>query len=65
MAPYNEDAGWQPHRDGNVYDYHPENSPFTGSLDGNSHTIGGLGIDRPTQDNTGLIGYGQGASLPT
>ena len=62
VAPFNEGAGWQPIGT-YVYDYHPENSPFTGSLDGNSHTIGGLFIDRPTQDNTGLIGYGQGASF--
>ncbi|GJE72038.1 two-partner secretion domain-containing protein [Methylorubrum podarium] len=32
-------------------------APFTGSLDGAGHTITGLTIARPGQDNVGLIGF--------
>lgn len=55
VAPYNEGAGWEP-----IGTYV---GSFTGSLDGNGHTIGGLLINRPTLDNTGLFGYGQGADF--
>ena len=34
---------------------------FTGSLDGNGYTISNLVIDRPTEDNVGLIGYASGS----
>lgn len=62
VAPYNEGAGWEP-----IGTYvgtgDPANIPFTGSLDGNGHSIDGLFINRPTQDNTGLFGYGNGANF--
>ncbi|MHB8811023.1 MAG: Lcl domain-containing protein [Desulfobulbaceae bacterium] len=62
VAPYNEGEGWQPIGTyGGTGD--PANVPFTGSLDGNGHTIGGLFINRPALDNTGLFGYGQGADF--
>ena len=35
---------------------------FTGTLDGQSHTISGLFIDRPTAAFVGLIGYAKGNS---
>lgn len=31
-------------------------NPFTGTLDGNGHTISNLTINRPTEDNIGLFG---------
>lgn len=31
-------------------------NPFTGTLDGNGHTISNLTINRPTEDNVGLFG---------
>lgn len=62
VAPYNEGAGWEPIGTYVGWD-NPANVPFTGSLDGNGHTIGGLVINRPTLDNTGLFGYGQGADF--
>ncbi|MHB1351039.1 MAG: Lcl domain-containing protein [Desulfobulbaceae bacterium] len=56
VAPYNDGEGWEPI--GTYVDM-----PFTGSLDGNGHTINGLFINRPLQENTGLFGYGNGADL--
>lgn len=40
-----------------------EAAPFTGSLDGDGHTIRGLYIDRATTDCVGLFGYIDGATL--
>lgn len=40
-----------------------ENIRFTGSLDGQCHTISGLHINRPSTTHVGLIGYGVGASI--
>lgn len=34
-----------------------QNAPFTGSLDGNGHTISHLTINKPSTDNVGLFGY--------
>jgi filamentous hemagglutinin family protein len=36
---------------------------FSGTLNGNGHTISGLTINRSTTDYVGLIGYGNSASL--
>jgi hypothetical protein len=36
---------------------------FTGSLDGQGHTISGLNIDRPSQSNVGLFGHAENAAL--
>jgi hypothetical protein len=39
-------------------------TPFTGSLDGNGHTITGLTINRSDEEEIGLFGYlGRGASV--
>ncbi|MBS7350588.1 MAG: filamentous hemagglutinin N-terminal domain-containing protein, partial [Comamonas sp.] len=51
----NSGAGWQPI--GN------DSTPFTGSLDGQDHTISGLRILRPDQDNVGLFGETMTASV--
>ncbi|MFC4623113.1 YDG domain-containing protein [Comamonas nitrativorans] len=47
--------GWQPIGD--------DSTPFTGSFDGQGHTIGGLHIDRPSQDYVGLFGETMTASV--
>lgn len=38
-------------------------APFTGTFDGNGHTISGLSISRPTTDFQGLFGYTSGAVI--
>ncbi len=40
-----------------------ESAPFKGILKGNGHTISGLMINRPNNDNIGLFGYIQGATI--
>ena len=37
--------------------------PFTGSFDGQGYEITGLTIDRPTEDEVGLFGYAEGATI--
>ncbi len=54
-ATANGGAGWQPIGD--------DSTPFTGSFDGQGHTIGGLHIDRPSQDYVGLFGETRTASV--
>ena len=40
------------------------NNSFTGNLDGQGHTISGLFINRPSDQNVGLVGYlGPGATV--
>lgn len=50
-----------------VEDFEPigdEDNPFTGTFDGNGHTITGLTVDRPDEDNVGLFGYvGSGGTV--
>ena len=51
----NDNGGWLPiGRDA---------TPFTGSFDGNGHTISDLVISRPTENGVGLFGYARTASL--
>ncbi|MFF2089517.1 S-layer homology domain-containing protein [Paenibacillus sp. NPDC058174] len=38
-------------------------SPFTGKFDGQGHTISNLKIDRPGENNVGLFGQADGASI--
>lgn len=45
VYPYNTHEGWEPI----MY--------FTGTLNGNRHTVFNLYINRPNQDNVGLFGY--------
>mgnify|MGYP000966059192 FL=1 len=57
VAPYNEDAGWEP--------IGSNSSPFTGTFDGNGKTISNLTIDRSTTDYVGLFGVtGDTAKIP-
>jgi hypothetical protein len=62
VAPYNEGAGWQP-----IGTYvgweNAANVPFTGSVDGNGHSIAGLSLDRPTAQGVGLFGLTDGATI--
>jgi hypothetical protein len=48
---YNDGKGWEPIAD------------FRGRLNGNGYTITGLYIDRPAEDNVGLIGRKQGGHI--
>jgi len=53
-------AGWQPIGEfiGTQWDADPLQSiPFTGTFDGNGHTISGLNSNRPTDDGVGLFAY--------
>ncbi|MDI6403140.1 GLUG motif-containing protein, partial [Balneolaceae bacterium ANBcel3] len=62
IAPYNEEAGWEPV--GIYIEYnHPDNAPFTGSFNGNGYTISGLYLYRPNEDYQGFFAEIQGASL--
>jgi hypothetical protein len=38
-------------------------NPFTGHFDGDGHSIKGLWINRPLEDNVGLFGYTNGADI--
>lgn len=40
-----------------------DSDAFTGTFDGQDHTISGLSINRPTQEYIGLFGYTQNATL--
>jgi len=49
-----------------TYDYEAltyVDDPFTGSFDGQGHTITGLFIDRGDTDNVGLFGYTNGSAI--
>ncbi|MFA5745820.1 MAG: chitobiase/beta-hexosaminidase C-terminal domain-containing protein [archaeon] len=46
---YNSGLGWEP--------IGVDNHPFTGSFDGNGHTISNLYINRPIANYVGLFGY--------
>ena len=48
-------SGWDP--------LGKSNAPFTGTFDGQGHTINGLWIKRPTTDNVGLFGYIKDATI--
>lgn len=62
LAPYKSGEGWEPI--GTFVDWdHPDNAPFTGSLDGKGHTITNLFINRPDQDHVGLFGDASEASF--
>ena len=52
---WNEGAGWKPI---GTYD-----DPFTGSFDGDGHTISGLFIYRGDTEGVGLFGYTDGATI--
>jgi len=54
-ASWNAGAGFDPIGD-NV-------TPFTGTFDGQNHTITGLTIDRPLENYVGLFGYTNGAVI--
>jgi len=55
LAPYNSDDGWQPIGD-NL-------NPFTGTYDGNHHTISNLFINRPRSYYVGLFVYVEGGNI--
>lgn len=48
-AAWNNGAGWEPI--GSVQ------TPFSGTVDGNGHTVTGLTINRPDQDRVGVFGH--------
>ncbi|GEM_PF-2591862 len=53
-------SGWQPIGEfvGTEWDPNPlQSAPFTGTFDGNGHTISGLISNRPTDDGVGLFAY--------
>ena len=52
---WNDGSGWNPV--GN------SSTKFTGTFDGNNHTISGLTIDRTVEDYQGLFGYTDGATI--
>ncbi|MGM8366174.1 immunoglobulin-like domain-containing protein [Virgibacillus sp. W0181] len=49
-------SNWEPIGDGSTF------SRFEGTFDGEGHTISGLTITRPTEDNVGLFGYIQSSA---
>lgn len=51
----NGGAGWDPIGD--------TGSPFTGTLDGNGHTVSGLFINRPAKSRAGLFGRATGPTI--
>ncbi len=55
VAPYNGDVGWEP-----IGDY---DSPFTGTFDGDEHTVSNLRINRGDTSNVGLFGAAKGATF--
>jgi hypothetical protein len=55
VAPYNSGAGWEPI--GN------STTPFIGTYDGGNYTISNLDINRGSEDNIGLFGYTDGATI--
>ncbi|GEM_PF-1958600 len=54
-APFNSGSGWEP--------IGTSESPFTGNIDGNDHTINNLFINRNSTTGVGLFGYISGAEL--
>ncbi len=54
-AVYNTDAGWEP--------IGTSGSRFTGTFDGDGHTISGLFINRPGENGIGLFGYTNNAAI--
>jgi uncharacterized protein (TIGR02145 family)/uncharacterized repeat protein (TIGR02543 family) len=56
MAPYNENEGWDPI---GVYG----DDGFSGTYNGNGHTIEGLYINRPAHDDQGLFGFAYQADI--
>ncbi len=62
IAPWNEENGWE--AIGIYIDWNdPDNAPFTGTLDGDGHTISGLYIYRPDEDHQGLFADTEGALI--
>ncbi|MBN1531117.1 MAG: hypothetical protein JXA20_00505 [Spirochaetes bacterium] len=56
LSGYTADGGWVPIGD--------DTTPFTGTLEGNGHTISGLTINRSTSDYQGLFGcIGSGGTV--
>ncbi len=55
ISPWNEDKGWEPIGNGTEF--------FTGTYDGNGHTVSNLTINRPTEDYNALFGYSLGAEF--
>ncbi|MEZ5104274.1 MAG: T9SS type A sorting domain-containing protein [Draconibacterium sp.] len=47
---------------GSYTDYYT-NTPFTGTYNGNGHTVSGLYINRPHVDGVGLFAYTEGATI--
>ena len=66
-ANWNSGAGFVPIGHGNsawvVGGLPPLETPFTGTFNGQSHTISSLVINRPTSDYIGLFGYISGATV--
>lgn len=53
VSPYNTGEGWEP--------IGTSSNPFTGTFDGDGHTITGLYIERPNTDDVGLFGCVNGS----
>jgi hypothetical protein len=54
-APYNAGSGWEPIGD--------ETPPFSGTFDGNGHTVSGLHINLPQGEDVGLFGFADDNSV--
>jgi len=61
-AEWNDGAGFEPigYTDSS---WGAADQPFTGSFDGQGHEITGLTIDRPDEDEVGLFGYAEEATI--
>ena len=55
LVEYASGEGWEPIGDANA--------PFSGSFDGNGHSIINLSINRPDRDHVGLFGNAEGAAF--
>ncbi|MHB1398845.1 MAG: GLUG motif-containing protein [Trichloromonadaceae bacterium] len=55
LSEYASGEGWEPIGDANA--------PFSGSFDGNGHSITNLSINRPDRDHVGLFGNAEGAAF--
>jgi hypothetical protein len=60
IAPYNTNLGWQPI---GSYLSPAEDHRFTGSYDGDNHTISSLFINKPSTEYQGLFGYAENATI--
>ncbi len=60
---WNSGAGFNPVGYTTADPENPPTNPFRGNLNGSSHTIAGLYINRPGQDNIGLFGTQQSSAI--